>query len=610
MIPSVDILNTRVPRVLLAPGPDVDFGMFDAPYYDFRPSARQGKKVISTWIDNDESGTYDPESKKEVTSLPKRSRESPNEVDKVHGDSQPKKPRPNSWLRGRQQGESLVVSLDLKSDRGKAILGTYTDSPGSQRKRPGSPYKEPWGTPGAEVPSHLTPLTIRPYSARTRRPSGEFANLSSSLTISELSKTTSALDLSDSSLGHPEARSCRPCFELGIPCPLLEDGSTYPCSNCVEDDCDCELVLPPVKKRACENCRRSRVKCSYREGEDHSLPCGNCQHRGQKCVAGPKYGKERLPSGAARFKPTLERPFLACMPCRKEKKWCSLRAAEAEPPCNNCVRNGQKCGFERVEKYKDQVGRREIKGRRTRNSPETPITTPIPDASRKCGVRMTIKTAFAHPITFNHIPAKDGSVPCHWCDAAAFGIMGIGEVHAEVINWQDGQGYTEVSGGHVGRGAEPSRMCSLCTMDRMLICTCEDHIMHPLPGRDPEDFDSRAALRELLSDRGLQGVSRSLWCSICPSPAFFECCTPQELDLPSGEMGQAPATASGCGLLLCETCEPLLARKYKGDLQAMISDAESNSHNFPAGLRADVSFLSDDGELMRRMRANAMTVEA
>ncbi|KAH0553001.1 hypothetical protein GP486_006805, partial [Trichoglossum hirsutum] len=558
-------------------------------HYDFRPSARLTKKVFSTWVDNDESGTYDPKGKRVPTPPPKRSNENASEADKAVKDGQPKKPKPNSWLRGRQQGGSLVVTLGLESDREKAVVGTHADGTSEavdQIQRSINSYGEHCGTPEVEISSHHVPLATRLHSRRTRRPSAVSTDPLPDSSTSLPLQNTPTVDLSDFSLGHLESKGCKACFELGIPCPLLEDNSTYPCENCVEDDCDCELIIPPAKKRACESCRKSRFKCSYREGGDHSLPCENCQRRGQKCFAGPDITNRKL-SGVAKFQPTRERPFLACTPCRKTKKWCSLKTKGTEPPCKGCLRNGLECCFERVEKPKDQAARWEVKPQITERTPEVQMPTPIPDASRECGVKLIIKTAFAHPITFNHYPAEDGSDPCHWCDAAAFGIMGIGEVEVEVICWQDGRGYTEVSGGHVGAGVEPSRMCGLCTMERMLICNCEAHKMRPLPDRSPGDFDFEAALQELLLNQCSQGGSRSPWCSVCPSPAFFECCTPQEFDLQGDEIDQPLHMVPGCGLLLCETCEQLLTNQYEGDLQAMISNVESNLHDFPAGLRAD-----------------------
>ena len=62
---------------------------------------------------------------------------------------------------------------------------------------------------------------------------------------------TELRDLDEITLGHPEARGCKGCFKLGQRCPLLDEGSRHPCDICVQDSYDCELIMEPVKKRAC-----------------------------------------------------------------------------------------------------------------------------------------------------------------------------------------------------------------------------------------------------------------------------------------------------------------------------------------------------------------------
>ncbi len=59
--------------------------------------------------------------------------------------------------------------------------------------------------------------------------------------------------LEEITLGHPEARGCKGCFELRHRCPLLDEGSRYPCNICVEDGLDCELVMESTEKRGCLN---------------------------------------------------------------------------------------------------------------------------------------------------------------------------------------------------------------------------------------------------------------------------------------------------------------------------------------------------------------------
>ena len=95
-------------------------------------------------------------------------------------------------------------------------------------------------------------------------------------------------------LGHPEARGCRACFELGVDCPLLDDSECWPCHLCVEAEEDCELIQDPARKRACERCRKRRIVCSFKSDPSRSGACQQCEDKGFKCVAGPQDGKTRV----------------------------------------------------------------------------------------------------------------------------------------------------------------------------------------------------------------------------------------------------------------------------------------------------------------------------
>ncbi|KAI9777323.1 MAG: hypothetical protein M1839_008931 [Geoglossum umbratile] len=545
-------------------------------HYDFRLAVRLTKKPMSTWIDTDDSGTYDPGCQKGMALLRKRSREGVGKD--VDGS---RELRSNPW---KQQ--SIVASFD----EGEAATAAHVASTSAdQTKGHRSSCEELLGVVAS--PYHA-PFDIPLYSTRTRRRSTRILAKSLDSTTSPLS--SSVLDLFGLPSTRPEPKGCKACFNLGISCPLLEDGSTFPCGNCVESNCDCRLVMSPAKKGACEGCRQVRERCSYREGSDSNLPCENCQRRNQECVANSEK--------SSALKLTLERPFISCNPCRKARRRCSLRARTTGFPCKNCLRGGIECRFEGPEARKSRTARQEAEGQAAEEPRDVEESRDIemPDVPKEHTIK-NIKTSFAHPLTFNHIPNEQGSDPCHWCDAAAFGIMGNGEVEVTVTDQHDGRGYTEVSGGHIAQGLEPTRMCDICTMERIITTSCPAHTMHTIPGRHPRTFDFEAALNQLLL--GSQNHNHnSSWCSICPSPAFFECRTPQlHLDLPSTD---ATPALPGCGLLLCETCHHLLAARYAGDLQALIADARlDDGVVFPAGLRADVGLLALDGELMVRLMA-------
>jgi Fungal Zn(2)-Cys(6) binuclear cluster domain len=563
--------------------------------YDFRPNARRMKRPMSTWIDTDDSGTYDPKRNGNATLPQKQARGSLSDANKEVKNKRVRGLRSGARLqRGKQEELPFVESV------GKEKAGNLenTNETAYQAKEYKTLYKRFRNRAEVKTLPNDDLNGVESYSIRARRrPSVESAKSLSSAS----SEGIPPLDLFGLPATLPESKGCKTCLNLKISCPLEKDKSTYPCYICVENDCECRLIIPPLKKLACEGCCEARKRCSYRDGSNPSLPCENCEKRKQKCIPCQKRS-----SG---FKPTLERPFLSCKQCREKKRQCSLKTKKTGFPCTNCLEGVLECSFQ-------ELGNKEVKSLTLKEVQKIRIS----DASKewtaeelqeiftlnatKEGTVKKIKTCLAHPITFNHTPSKDGNDPCHWCDTAAFGIVGNEELEVTVIDWHDGRGYTEVSGGYVGKGLEPSRMCQVCTMERIMVSTCEDHAIHPLPGRNAKTFEFGTALDKLLSETNPPNGNRPLWCSICPSPAFFECLTPQILDLADSRNGTAPTTLSGCGLLLCESCERLLTNRYRGRLASLISDAiTSTAPDFPAGLRPDVSFLLSDGELMRRMRA-------
>ncbi|KAK5139322.1 hypothetical protein LTR04_003671, partial [Oleoguttula sp. CCFEE 6159] len=103
--------------------PPSDFG----PKYELRHSARPSKPAFATWVDEDDSGNYDPSAENRSLLPVKRKRvalvdlgaSSPGEEEPTE-DSEPKRPKVYSWLTARQAGVSLVVSLKLNSEEGKA----------------------------------------------------------------------------------------------------------------------------------------------------------------------------------------------------------------------------------------------------------------------------------------------------------------------------------------------------------------------------------------------------------------------------------------------------------------------------------------------------------
>jgi hypothetical protein len=243
-------------------------------------------------------------------------------------------------------------------------------------------------------------------------------------------------------------------------------------------------------------------------------------------------------------------------------------------------------------------------------------------------------------------------MPCHFCTdpGISYGLCGLGERPVRVIEWIDPsvKGYEELGEGWCSDNEEYTRMCALCTTARLLIMTCAEHKIRPIAGLDPRTFDFDKPYRQVFEklesregklnrdstkrDAGMQMADKTKWCSICIAPAFFECCVPQifnkfgEPAIPGGE--------HGCGLLLCEVCASKMEGKSpKGqkdkltaesasevgadcsectrnhvftaaiNLEQLIAAAMNDSIHYEVGLRADVSFLTNDGELRRSLDA-------
>ena len=70
--------------------------------------------------------------------------------------------------------------------------------------------------------------------------------------VQDADEDAALIDLADL-VGHPVARGCKGCLDVGHRCPLLDEGSIYPCDVCLQDGVDCELIREPKEKRACLN---------------------------------------------------------------------------------------------------------------------------------------------------------------------------------------------------------------------------------------------------------------------------------------------------------------------------------------------------------------------
>ena len=499
------------------------------------------------------------------------------------------------------------MGLKITSETGRAALkafGTTLEYRPESSSDPDIVDDSPTEWPGFEA---------QPYDFRERR----------RCDILDLANTAvdDDLNLDDITLGHPAYRGCKGCFEWGFRCPLLDEGSRYPCTECAADNTECELIAEPAVKRTCEGCRSRRQQCSYREERsDHAKPCQQCASASRKCVAGPASGRTRTgPSlDQVAFRPFRKQnaqarkhraharaqiaepqtPSGACAQCLRFER--GSRITHGRPPqCDHCCNRSKIPIVTAVEpqanlSYKGKEKDREIYGHK-----QGKAAAAEPAKSNR---RRIIKTKLAHPIQFNYAyDDEEGIAPCHWCEDAVYGIFGLGEVEVEVIEGEDGQSFVEVAGGHAGTYGH-SRMCEFCTLDRLKMTACRNHDIEPIEGMDPEKFDYDAVMEWMMP--GMASLAPFAWCSICPSPAFYFCSTKPSIDTDGQEEDLFLGDQKGCGLLLCNSCAIPLVSEHGGKLDRLIDSLENDEDDGGFGIRADASFLHSKGELLRRMGAS------
>jgi hypothetical protein len=342
---------------------------------------------------------------------------------------------------------------------------------------------------------------------------------------------------------------------------------------------------------ACNQCRDDGLRCSLKRYQ--TGPCKNCKEIDENC----KF--ILIPQSAKLVSNTTT----------------SVKAGSAGKKPKSKKRNSK--NKKKKRKQRPKKTRKAKKKGTIRGSRHAPLPPPGPKPRETQGiVHIVIRTSFAHPITFNHIPAPDGASPCSWCSSPFFGLFGHGEREVEVIPWPGGHGYEEIGlplaekidpisninssrninnrgssnsnniihakdnaeekkdlRGHNQLGEERSRMCVPCTFQRVHIMACDTHQMLPMDDIDPRIFDSKEWDRAVVAlergdEEGSKIVTGSKWCSVCPALAEYRCVAKQESifgdddDFETKRGGKAGERQceKGCGLLLCETCKDILGK--------------------------------------------------
>ena len=301
--------------------------------YDLRPSARSLKSSFArTWVDDDTTGLYDPS--EEQRQLRRRARR-PQQVLKSGGFT------PWDLNEGSDDGSEacpeftekfvpkLEVTLRFASEVGKARFQQHVKS-----------------LPVQSDPSEQL------FSERRLRRRDSGVGLSRAATPKSGKKHRLLEDFPDDLTGHPLARGCWECLTLGIRCPLLDDPRAWPCTTCVDDDNECELITPPTYKRPCENCKSRRLGCSYTYSLDHDEPCEECSRSGWRCVAGPakesirerlSYDRDWEEDPWQAPKPPKAKKLISCRRCRKRGQPCSFASGDKNEICTACDMADQAC---------------------------------------------------------------------------------------------------------------------------------------------------------------------------------------------------------------------------------------------------------------------------
>ena len=577
--------------------------------YNLRSTnVRDGKSVWITWLDADDSGNYDPTKpegteermgrplkrsdshrRRRRSSSVQHSRDYISDDDSESGsEGSQAEPRAAtlSRLAARQQGASITVTFELTTKDLKELAVKIPDNwPGAHHNKLSDEHYRFLAEQINKRNNGWKPYNLRRRDS-LRSQLDDAQDEEDSLILPE-GRIPHPFESDQVDIRHhPFARGCKACLQLDHNCSLLEDEFTWPCLTCADDDCECELLVAPERRKTCEDCRRKRKSCSYVSmASDPTKPCDECVVQGFSCVAGPDPTsiRERISYDKDYSQAVTpiedDRKYVTCTECRSEKKRCSLRNRYDMPPCDSCHSSGIACTFQELKrKSSNNLGRSTARKRQAEATNDAQL----------------IRTALNHPVLFLH----EEPTECTWC-TQNIGILGHGtrEIVADLS--ADGLSYTEVSGGENEDGSDSDRMCIQCTMERCRVVGCVEHELRPIEGANSSSIDVEAMFARTMDHS--PALPEDRWCAVCPSPAFYECCTTQDLDMWGNELDPRSKDAEGCGLILCENCAVCYGEL--GDLEEVI-DAVNNEEareSWYLGLRADAEFLKREGLLVRNV---------
>ncbi|MCJ1317691.1 hypothetical protein MMC15_003017 [Xylographa vitiligo] len=515
--------------------------------YDFRPGPRQYTRLRTTWLDQDKSGDFDPDCEHfppKAAVASKRQR--PQCSGEESGRSETKKPKLFSWHSGRHHGHSCPITITLKSDRGAALLRYLSN------------FHDNWPETGSaeQKEQNFTELSLGSIKPQRLRQRNKILSDSTSL---EATLDDNLLPLADITLGHPAARGCKGCFEINSPWKTTLTAN----SSC------------------------------------HLLKSGNVRAVGEGKSCAPTAFLTIIQSHVKTVPNLATTALLVHITGGPERDHLLTKISTSlfRPPNVHLSHVQSAVGPGNLARYFLIPGiviviaatRWEIKVSKSFDDGDKATTSAV------ARITKTIKTRLTHPILFNYEASDDDCSPCHWCEDQIYGILGLEQVHVEVIDSQDGQGYIEVEGGHTAVGKSPSRMCGMCTCERLRITACTTHELEQIQDADLDAINPDTVMEWMTP--GLSDSAPFEWCSLCPRAANFACCSPATVE-DGADKGE-----SGCGLKLCHDCACNLITEHEGNLTKLIAAMEEDNDITIFEMRADINFLRSDGHLLSRMYA-------
>lgn len=234
---------------------DIDDDDLETIKWDLRPQAGVKRGFTSTWRDQDESGDFDPDEERRLKAA--------------------KRARRTAASRRRVEAGNEGTSEGVTDESEEAVTEAASDE---QSSIPTESLVKLVFTSDECIEAFGDVVSIHAARRSTQR---------RSRTVQKQSQTgrLKQVNLGTDFKNKPSARCCWSCVDIHgedaavivdgkAECSLATDPTHWPCTACREVGEPCALVTEPIRKMACEDCKRQRIACSFNSTRNHS---GSCQ---------------------------------------------------------------------------------------------------------------------------------------------------------------------------------------------------------------------------------------------------------------------------------------------------------------------------------------------